>query len=154
MREQSFQSIIVRPYLHQVRPMPLDYAALAVGDTISDRTFLLDEDAVEKYVAAVRDESGVFDTSEDSPVVPPMAIAAFALRGVLQDLGIPNGTLHTGQEMKFLGAISVDGVLHCEAKIVQNAVRAGFRFIGVGMDVRSADNGRVMTAKSTIMVPA
>ena len=44
--------------------MPRDYAALAVGDTISDRTFPVGLDSVEKYTAAVRDESGVFDPSE------------------------------------------------------------------------------------------
>ena len=134
--------------------MPRDYAALAVGDTISDRTFDLEMDAIAKYVAAVRDESGTFDRSEDSPVVPPMAVAAFALRGVLEDLGIPHGTLHIGQEMTFSGTVLVGGTLRCMAKIVQNSVRMDFRFIGVGMDVHSAGNDQVMTAKSTIMVPA
>lgn len=133
--------------------MPLEYAALMVGDTISDRTFPIDRDAVEKYVAAVRDQSGIFDITESSPIVPPMAVAAFALRGVLEDLGIPNGTLHTGQEIAFTGTVSIDETLSCIAKVAQNSVRAGFRFIGVGMDVRDRSDSQVMTAKSTIMVP-
>jgi acyl dehydratase len=134
--------------------MPLDYAALAVGDTISDRTFPIDTNAVEKYVGAVRDQSGVFDGADSEPIVPPMAVAAFALRGVLEDLGIPNGTLHTGQEMTFSGAVPVGDTLSCQAKVAQNSVRAGFRFIGVGMDVRDRSNRQVMSAKSMIMVPA
>jgi len=105
-------------------------------------------------VTAVRDGSGVFDASESEPIVPPMAVAAFALRWVLEDLGIPNGTLHTGQEMAFIGTVPVGETLKCVAKIAQNSVRTGFRFIGVGMDVRDQGDRLVMTAKSTIMVPA
>ena len=134
--------------------MPRDYAALAVGDTISDRTFPLGLDGVEKYTAAVGDESGVFDPSDESPTVPPMAVATFALRGVLDDLGIPEGTLHVGQEMAFLGAVPTGEELSCRAVISQNAVKTGFRLLAVGMDVRDRNDKQVMTAKSTILVPA
>ena len=134
--------------------MPRDYAALAVGDTISDRTFHLGLDGVEKYTAAVGDESGVFDPSDESPTVPPMAVATFALRGVLDDLGIPEGTLHVGQEMAFLGAVPTGEELSCRAVISQNAVKTGFRLLAVGMDVRDRNDKQVMTAKSTILVPA
>jgi hypothetical protein len=134
--------------------MSRDYAALVVGDTISDRTFPAGHDSVNKYVAAVRDESGVFDPTEQQPTVPPMAVATFALRGVLDDLGIPEGTLHVGQEMAFLGAVRADEELSCKAVISQNAVKTGFRLLAVGMDVRNRGDRQVMTAKSTILVPA
>ena len=108
---------------------------------------------VEQYVAAVRDESGMFDPSDSSSVVPPMAVAAFSLRGVLDDLGIPRGTLHTAQEMSFLGEVSVGETMSCTASIAQNAVRGALRFIAVVMDVHGADQSIVMTAKSTIVTP-
>jgi len=133
--------------------MPVDYSTLTVGDTISQREFTLDTSNVSKYVAAVRDDSGVFDPAAASPTIPPMAIGALALRGVLEDLGIPGGTLHTGQEMQFQNAVPVGHSLTCVAKIAQNSVRAGFRFVGVTMDVTD-DDMSVMSAKSTIMVPA
>ena len=133
--------------------MPRDYAALAVGDTISDRTFPVGLDGVEMYTAAVRDESGVFDPTDEPPTVPPMGVATFALRGVLDDLGIPEGTLHVGQEMAFLGAVRADEQLSCKAVISQNAVKTGFRLLAVGMDVRDRGDRQVMTAKSTILVP-
>ena len=134
--------------------MSRDYAALAVGDTISDRTFPLGLEGVERYTSAVRDESGVFDPMDELPTVPPMAVATFALRGVLDDLGIPEGTLHVGQEMAFLGAVCADEELNCKATIAQNAVKTGFRLLAVGMEVRDRNDRQVMTAKSTILVPA
>ncbi len=134
--------------------MPRDYAALAVGDVISDRRFPLGLDGVGKYAAAVRDESGVFDPADESPTVPPMAVATFALRGVLDDLGIPEGTIHVGQEMAFLGAVATGEELNCKAVISQNGVKTGYRLLAVGMDVRDLNDRQVMTAKSTILVPA
>ena len=134
--------------------MPRDYAALAVGDVISDRRFPLGLDGVGKYASAVRDESGVFDPTGESPTVPPMAVAAFALRGVLDDLGIPEGTIHVGQEMAFLGAVATGEELNCKAVISQNGVKTGYRLLAVGMDVRDRTDRQVMTAKSTILVPA
>ena len=134
--------------------MPRDYVALAVGDTISDRTFPLGHEGVAKYVGAVRDESGVFDPADEPPTVPPMAVATFALRGVLDDLGIPEGTIHVGQEMAFLGAVSTGEELNCKAVISQNAVRTGYRLLAVGMEVYNEQDRQVMTGKSTILVPA
>jgi len=133
--------------------MPFDYSALAVGDIISDRKILLCADSVERYLAAVRDESGVFDPSDSCTAVPPMAVAAFSLRGVLDDLGIPRGTLHTAQEMAFHGEVVVGETLSCTASIAQNAVRGSLRFIAVVMDVRDGGQSQVMTAKSTIVTP-
>ena len=134
--------------------MPRDYAALAVGDTISDRTFPLGLDGVEKYTAAVRDQSGVFDPADEPPTVPPMAVATFALRGVLDDLGIPEGTIHVGQEMAFLSAVAAGEELNCKAVISQNAVKTGYRLLAVGMEVHDGRDRQVMTGKSTILVPA
>ena len=134
--------------------MPRDYSDLAVGDTISDRTFPVGLESVEKYTTAVRDESGVFDPNDKTPTVPPMAVATFALRGVLDDLGIPEGTIHVVQEMAFLGEVAVGEELRCKAVIAQNAVKTEYRLLGVGMDVRDRNDRQVMTAKSTILAPA
>ena len=134
--------------------MPRDYADLAAGDAISDRTFLLGLDGVGKYASAVRDESGVFDPAEESPTVPPMAVATFALRGVLDDLGIPEGTIHVSQEMAFLGAVTMGEELSCKAVVSQNAVKTGYRLLAVGMEVSDREGRQVMTGKSTILVPA
>ena len=134
--------------------MARDYAALAVGDVISDRTFPLGLAGVGKFVGAVWDESGVFDPADEPPTVPPMAVATFALRGVLDDLGIPEGTIHVGQEMAFLGAVATGEELSCKAVISQNAVRTGYRLLAVEMEVHDGNVRQVMTGKSTILVPA
>jgi hypothetical protein len=56
--------------------------------------------------------------------------------------------------MAFLGAVPTGEELSCRAVISQNAVKTGFRLLAVGMDVRDRNDKQVMTAKSTILVPA
>ncbi len=82
-----------------------------------------------------------------------MAVAALSLRGVVNDLQIPGGTLHAGQELEFRADVPVGTALECRASLLQNSVRAGWRFLVVGLEVDSDTGLRVMEGKSTIMVP-
>ena len=113
----------------------------------------MEADAVTRYVEAVGDESGVFDSANKDAVVPPMAVAALTLGGVVNDLAIPGGTLHTSQELEFKGAVQVGETLKCIATVVQNSVRAGRRFLVVRLEVGDSGGRQVMSGRSTITLP-
>jgi hypothetical protein len=134
--------------------MTADFAALSVGREISSRTFVLGAAMVARYVEAVGDQSGIFDLSEDRPVVPAMAVAALSLRGVLDDLGIPEGTVHVGQELGFSGVARVGDELTCKATVAQNSVRRDSRFVGLRLSVESGAGREIMSGKSTLVMPA
>ena len=86
--------------------MPVEYSKLASGTQISDRSYVVDQETVSAYVAAVGDRSELSSVNEP-PMVPPMAVAALSLRGVIDDLAIPGGTLHVGQELEFKSSVSI-----------------------------------------------
>ena len=134
--------------------MPIDYGDLTVGQKISDRTHLLDAVLVSRYVDAVEDRATLHSSVDGRPLVPPMAVAALSLRGVVQDLEIPGGTLHAGQELEFRGAVGVGAALDCSATLAQNSVRGEWRFLVVELEVVDGAGLVVMTGKSTIIVPA
>ena len=133
--------------------MPIDYGDLNVGQRISDRTHLLDAALVSRYADAVEDRAGPRSSVDGRHQVPPMAIAALSLRGVLQDLAIPGGTLHVGQELEFHRALEVGAKLDCRATLAQNSVRGEWRFLVVELEVVNGAGVVVMTGKSTIIVP-
>lgn len=133
--------------------MSVDYAGLEPGQTISHRTYTLDEETVALYVSAVEDRSGPIRERGGHAVAPPMAVAALSLRGVINDLQIPGGTLHAGQELEFSTAVPVGEVLDCSAVLAQNSVRGEWRFLVVDMAVEDSEGRRVMNGKGTIMVP-
>ena len=134
--------------------MAVDYSKLVPGQRVSDRTYVLDDGAVSRYADAVGDRSdGCFD-EDGAPLAPPMAVAALSLRGVINDLEIPGGTLHARQELGFIETVSVGETLDCRATLVRNSIRRGWRFLVVQLEVVDAKGQRVMNGKSTITLPA
>lgn len=134
--------------------MAVDYSKLTTDQIVSHHTYQLDEDMVGEYLDAVKDVSDL-PLRDDGllRLAPPMSMAALSLRGVVQDLQIPGGTLHVGQEFEFTKAVTVGSTLECEATLAQNSVRGGMRIMVVTSTVRDADGVEVMSGKSTIMLP-
>ena len=135
----------------------IDYGSLSSGEIISKRTYLLDQESVTKYKNAVQDNllSGNRETSGTcNDFAPPMSIAALSLKGVVNDLKIPGGTLHTSQEIKFSSKVTIGEILDCTATLNSNTVRANWRFMVVNLVVGDSEGTTVMTGKSTIMIPA
>lgn len=131
--------------------MAVDYASFEPDQTISDRSYTLDDAAVALYVEAVGDESGLYDAGVG--LTPPMAVAALGLRGIVEDLQIPGGTLHTSQELEFLAAVEVGAKLRCEANVLQNSVRGDRRFLVIGLTINDGEGRQVLAGKSTLVLP-
>ena len=131
----------------------IDYSKLTTGTEISSRTIMLDEDSIAEYVDAVGDANGCLVGEGGEKFTPPMALAALTLGGVINDLQIPGGTVHAGQEIEFSEAVSLGETIDCKATVVQNSVRGGMRFMVVHLMVESGDGRRVMEGKSTIILP-
>lgn len=133
--------------------MPIDYSTLVSGQEISNRTYDLDVTVVSRYVEAVADQTSLRSEADGRELVPPMAVAALSLRGVVNDLAIPGGTLHAGQELEFKKTVAIGDTLACRATLLQNSVRGEWRFIVVQLGVEDDKGREVMAGKSTIMLP-
>ena len=131
-----------------------DYAELEPGQQVSAHRHTLDSEMLSDYAEAVQDRSARASDASGRELVPAMAVAALSIRGVVQDLRIPGGTLHVGQEFEFRSAARVGDALDCEATLAQNSLRGGWRFLVVDCRVAAEDGSEVMTGKSTIMIPA
>ena len=113
--------------------------------------FELSPDWVSEYVASVED--GAIDEI-DGDYVPPMAIAALALRALLEGARLPHGAIHLGQELAFLRPVRVGEKLHASARVVSRGERQGWVLSGVEMDVTAADGSAVMHGRATATMPA
>ena len=133
--------------------MVSDYGDLQPGQEISRHSYQVDDGMVSDYVAAVQDENPPLRGSNGVQLVPAMAVAALSIRGVVQDLRIPGGTLHAGQEFEFTSAVAVGSSLECAATLVQNSVRGDWRFLVIDCNVTDDCDTEVMSGKSTILIP-
>ncbi len=132
--------------------MTVDYSTLAVGQEISNRMIRVDAHTVAKYVGAV-DDATAHPGGPGEAKAPPMAVAALGLRGVLDDLGIPSGALHAGQELRFSGPVDVDASLKCRATVARNSVRRSSRFVDIALSVVDEDEIEVMSGTTTLIMP-
>ena len=138
--------------MYNLKDMAVDYSTLAVGQEVSNRSFTLDADTVRKYVDAVGDATA--RTGKTAiPKVPPMAVAALGLRGALDELGIPRGALHAGQDAAFAGPVEVGARLTCRATVSRNSVRRRSRFVGIALSVEDETGREVMTGTTTLIMP-
>ena len=131
----------------------IDYSKLTSGTEVSNRAIVLDEESIAGYVDAVGDANGCLVGEDGTRFTPPMALAALTLAGVINDLKIPGGTVHAGQEIEFSDAVPLGETIACKATVVQNSVRGGMRFMVVRLMVENEDGRKVMEGKSTIILP-
>lgn len=131
----------------------IDYSKLTSGTEVSSRTIVLDEASIARYVDAVKDANGCLVGEGGTKLTPPMALAALTLGGVINDLKIPGGTVHAGQEIEFSEAVPLGETIACKATVVQNSVRGGMRFMVVRLMVEDGGGRKVMEGKSTIILP-
>ena len=132
----------------------MEYGELEAGQVVSRHSYCLDSALVSNYVEAVQDGSGALSDDSGVELVPAMAVAALSMRGVVEDLRIPGGTLHVGQEFEFSGAVKLGDSVDCVATLAQNSARGEWRFLVVECLVSGEDDAQVMKGKSTIMIPA
>lgn len=125
------------------------YDSLIAGHVVSERSYNIDNEMVEQYLTAVQDTS----LQNDDSFVPPMCICALSLRGAIEDLKIPGGTLHASQEITFIKPVPINQSLSCRAKISSNTIRGDWRFMAIVLSVADMSGTEVMSGKSTIMLP-
>ncbi|MBI79503.1 MAG: hypothetical protein MK345_04230 [SAR202 cluster bacterium] len=125
----------------------MDYSELQPESIISENQYQFSEDFINKYTESVKDNSDYKNN------VPPMAISALSIRGVLNDLNIPGGTVHVSQEFNYFSPVQKSDKIECLATIISNNVRGGWRFLGIKLETISENHKLIMTGKSTIMIP-
>jgi acyl dehydratase len=83
-----------------------------------------------------------------------MAIAALALRALLEGARLPAGAIHLGQELAFLRPVRSGQKLRASARVVSRGERQGWVLTAVEMDVADEGGSPVMRGRATATMPA
>ena len=111
------------------------------------------------YLEAVEDGSDAYGQGPEAPAgpprwVPPVALAALALRAILEQVRLPAGALHTGQELEFRRPVPVGASLRSVARVAQRSEMRGAVISVIEFNVAeegSADPAVV--GRATVMIP-
>ena len=119
------------------------------GHTFEPIVLNVDPERARAYREAVGDARQLYD--EDG-IVPPLALAAFALGALLNEVGLPPGTLHVNEALEFRRPVSTGAAVECRARVAQRSVRAGMIVSAVESELLVGGEVAV-TARATVFCP-
>jgi hypothetical protein len=126
----------------------IDFHSLRRGDALPSFRFALSAEEVRAYLEA---------TGESDPlwreVVPPLALGALTLAGLMEEMPLPPGALHGGQEFEFLGTVAHGERLEARLSVAQQSERAGMNIVVFASELLCGERV-VQRGRATVMAPA
>jgi len=130
--------------------MPPTLEALPKGHEFPPTPLDLLSGWVQEYVSAVED-GAIGGLGEG--LVPAMAVAALALRALLDSAKLPPGAIHLGQELAFLRPVHVGERLWVRAQVASRGERQGWILMDIHLNVGDESARPVMTGRATVTMP-
>jgi acyl dehydratase len=130
-----------------VPPTLTDFPA---GHQFEPLTLVLDEARARAYREATGDPLPLYDEQD---AVPPLAVAAFALGGLLESVGLPPGTLHANEFVRANKPVPHGATVECRARVAQRSLRAGRVFIVLESEIL-LDGSPAVTTRATVLCEA
>ena len=122
-------------------------SAFPRGHEFPSAAFVVDAKRVRAYLDAIG------DTNDYAGAVPPLAVAALGLNALQEQIALPEGSLHTGQEVEHAAAALAGESLALTGRIAQRSERQGYVISVIEFEVATAA-GVAIRARTTIMAPA
>ncbi len=127
--------------------MTIDFFALRQGDVLPEFALRVDSDEVLAYL-----ESTGEPAEHWREFVPPLALGAFAVAGLLEEVPPPAGVVHTGQNFEFLASVPVGQTLSGHVTVAQRAERQGMLFTTFTIELRSSTSV-VVRGRTSVVFP-
>ena len=122
-------------------------STLPRGYELEPAQFSLPRERIDAYLASVGDRNQYGD------VVPPLAVVALALAELQEQVSLPEGSLHTAQEVEHLRTVRAGEMLTMRGRIAQRSERQGFVISVIELDVFSSEDELAVRARTTVMAP-
>ncbi len=128
----------------------IEYRQLEKGYQFPASSYQLDKSIVAAYLQAVEDTSSLY---QDTELVPPMAIAAYAMVALSESMYLPPGTIHVSQEFEFIGTVSTNDTLVSNATVSRKQSRGKLHLLTVDLSVSDQRQNTVLVGKSSFILP-
>lgn len=124
---------------------------LPKGHQFPATSFELTVEDVSRYLEAVQDPNRLY---LDCKLASPLAVAACALGALLEEMELPAGTLHTGQEVEAHAGVPMGAALTLAGRIAQRSERAGLIISVIEFEVTPVGSDKpAVTGRTTVMAP-
>lgn len=123
---------------------------LTAGQQLEPMTFTVTPSAARAYLEAVGDTADLYNAA--TAPLPPLLLVAHSLPLLMQQLHIPPGTVHGGQEGEFLQPVFPGHQLRLAATVGRAATRQGQRFLALELEFFDGDS-LVCRGRTSLVVP-
>ena len=128
-----------------------DAMVMAAGD-IDLGCWSVTAAGVAEYLAAVGDALPVYGAAG---LAPPLLLSARVVGRLLERLSLPDGAIHSVQEVAALGAVPVGASVRAAAQVGPVQTRGGMRRLAIAYTVTDADSGQeLQRGQTTVLLPA
>jgi hypothetical protein len=127
----------------------IDFHAVSSGDVLPAFTMVVTADEVREYLRATGEDPEVW---LEADLVPPLAALALTLAALTEEMPLPAGVIHSGQEVDFVRAIPIDSEITGFAVIDRRSERAGVLMTQLGFELQVEDE-TAARGKITIVMP-
>jgi len=128
----------------------IEYQDLKAGQEFPAAAFQVDSATVSDYLKAVEEDSAIY---QNTGLVPPMAVAALALKALINAISMPPGTIHVSQEFEFMATVSTQDTLTSRATVSRVQERGKLHLITVDVSVLNQENKPVLAGKTGFILP-
>lgn len=128
--------------------------AISKGLEFPSSVLRLDAETVSRYRTAVEDESLPPLEAELGPgLVPPLAVVARVFKALEGPLALPPGSLHTGQEVEFMGMVRVGETITGGGRVANASPRGGWLFVAIDIWADNAEGQPILRGRANLMMP-
>ncbi len=128
----------------------IDCSQLDVGYEFPPAEFHFEQATVVAYIRAVGEDSSLY---KEVNLVPPMAVAAFAMKALAENMGLSEGSVHVTQELEFKETVNITDNLISRSKVSRKQVRGGFHLLNIDLGVFNQNQKQVLTGRMGFILP-
>jgi hypothetical protein len=124
-----------------------EFHALRRGNTLPVFEFCVSAAEVRDYLGAMGSDADVW-----CHAVPPLALAAHTLAGLMETVPLPAGAVHVAQELESVREVEHGALVEARLSIAQQSVRQGTNVVVFAIELRARDEV-VLRGRTTVMAP-
>ena len=125
----------------------IDFHSLRRGDALPSIRFTVTAEDARAYLEATGEATEIWGDT-----VPPLALGAWTLAGLMEAMPLPPGALHGGQEFDFLGAVRHGEAVEAQLSVAQQSERQGTNIVVFACALRCGERV-VARGRTTVMAP-
>ena len=123
--------------------------AASAGSELDLGVWTVTEDKVRQYLNAVGDEQPAYF---DLAMAPPLALSAWSLGALLDQLALPPGAIHSLQELESYRGVRFGEEIRASVQVTNPRQRGNMKFLSVGYTLTDGAGEQVQSGKSTVLV--